>query len=210
MKFLPASLWSFLRWNLGDPKKLFFIVLNRFFQWAIEGEPGVVAADSEESAGTKVNWMKVQFPQHVSFSCPHFHSQRLRTDHQSKGALCVQMDFTWTFETTTKCNNINHVWSHFYNILVVLKYYRHTWANIDTDISRCIKVVFLASLGIFMLLQMSVSKILAHRHLWYFKTTKILWKMTSIMIYVDEFGVGLKFPYKIHLNTQWPCLAINW
>ena len=23
-------------------------------------------------------------------------------------ALCVQMDFTRTFETTTKCNNINH------------------------------------------------------------------------------------------------------
>ena len=26
-----------------------------------------------------------------------------------------------TFETTTKCNNINHVWSNFYKILVVLK-----------------------------------------------------------------------------------------
>ena len=25
-------------------------------------------------------------------------------------ALCVQMDFTRTFETTTKCNNINNVW----------------------------------------------------------------------------------------------------
>ena len=35
-------------------------------------------------------------------------------------ALCVQMDFTQTFQTTTKCNNINHVWSHFYKILVVL------------------------------------------------------------------------------------------
>ena len=30
--------------------------------------------------------------------------------------------------------------------------------------------------GIFMLLQLSVSKILAHRRLWYFKTTKILQK----------------------------------
>ena len=150
-------------------------MLNRFFQWAIEGEPGVVAADSEESAGTKVNWMKVQFPQHVSFSCPHFHSQRLRTDHQSKGALCVQMDFTWTFE----CNNINHVWSQYYKFLVVLKYHRRPWVNIfDTDISRCIntyiKVVYLAFLGIFMLLKMSVSKIMAHGHLWCFKTTKIL------------------------------------
>ena len=25
------------------------------------------------------------------------------------GALCVQMDFTQTFQTTTKCNNMNHV-----------------------------------------------------------------------------------------------------
>ena len=24
------------------------------------------------------------------------------------GCMCVQMDFTWTFQTTTKCNNINH------------------------------------------------------------------------------------------------------
>ena len=91
------------------------------------------------------------------------------------------MDFTRTFETTTKCNNINHVWSHFYKILVVLKYHRHLWANIfDTDISRCIntyiKVVYLAFFGMFMLLQISVSKILTHRHLCYFKATKILQK----------------------------------
>ena len=33
----------------------------------------------------------------------------------------------------------NHVWSHFYKILVVLKWHRCLWANIfDTDISRCI------------------------------------------------------------------------
>ena len=25
------------------------------------------------------------------------------------GALCVQIDFTRTFQTTTKCNDINHV-----------------------------------------------------------------------------------------------------
>ena len=53
--------------------------------------------------------------------------------------LCVQMDFTRTFETTTRCNNINNVWSHFYQILVVLKYHRRLWANnFDTDISKCI------------------------------------------------------------------------
>ena len=51
-------------------------------------------------------------------------------------AQCVQMDFTRTFQANTKCNNINHVWSHFYKILVVLKYHRRLWANIfDTDIS---------------------------------------------------------------------------
>ena len=68
-------------------------------------------------------------------------------------ALCVQMVFTRTFETTTKCNNLNHVWSNFYKILVVLKCNR--WANIfDTDISRCIntyiKVVYLAFLGYYL------------------------------------------------------------
>ena len=82
--------------------------------------------------------------------------------------LCAQMDFTQTFQTKTKCNKINHVCSYFYKILVVLKYHRCLWANIfDTDINRCIntyiKVVYLAFLGTFMFLQMSVSKILAHR-----------------------------------------------
>jgi hypothetical protein len=55
--------------------------------------------------------------------------------------MCVQMDFTQTFEANTKCNNINHVWSHFYKILVVLKYRRRPWANIfDTDICRSINI----------------------------------------------------------------------
>ena len=36
--------------------------------------------------------------------------------------LCIQMDFKRTFQTNTKCNNINHVWSHFCKILVLLKY----------------------------------------------------------------------------------------
>ena len=59
----------------------------------------------------------------------------------STGTLCVQMDFMRTFKTTTKCNTINHVWSHFYKILVVWKYHRRLWVNIfDTDISRCINI----------------------------------------------------------------------
>ena len=95
-----------------------------------------------------------------------------------KRALCVQMDFTRTFEANPKCNNIRYVWSHFYQILVVLKYHRGLWNNIfDTGIFRCInthiKGVYLAFFGIFMLLEMSVSKILFHRRLWYFRTTKI-------------------------------------
>ena len=77
-------------------------------------------------------------------------------------ALCVQMDFTRTFEANTKCNNIKYVWSHFYQILVVLKYHRRLWNNIfDTDIFRCIntniKGVYLAIFGIFVLLEMSLS-----------------------------------------------------
>ena len=71
---------------------------------------------------------------------------------------------------------------HFNIFFVILKYHRCLWANIfDTDIYRCIntyiKVVYWAFLGIFMLLQMSVSKILADRRLWYFKTTKNLQKL---------------------------------
>ena len=93
-------------------------------------------------------------------------------------ALCVQMDFTRTFEANTKCNNNKYVWSQFYQILVVLKYHRRLWNNIfDTDILTCInthiKGVNLAFLGIFMLLEMCVSKILYRRRLWYFRTTKI-------------------------------------
>ena len=57
------------------------------------------------------------------------------------GGLCVQMDFTRTFQTTTKCNNINHVWSHFYKSLVFLKYHIRLWANIfDIDICRSINI----------------------------------------------------------------------
>ena len=52
-------------------------------------------------------------------------------------------------------------------------------------------------------LEMSVSKILAHSHLWCFKTTKIFIEMTSNMIYIVAFGGGLKCPRKIPLNTQW-------
>ena len=55
--------------------------------------------------------------------------------------LCVQMDFTRTFEANAKCNNINYVWSHFYQILVVLKYHGRLSNNsFDNDISRRINI----------------------------------------------------------------------
>ena len=87
--------------------------------------------------------------------------------------LCVQMDFTRTYLANNTYNNINHVCRYFYTILVVLKYHRRLWENIfDKNISRCIntyiKVLYLAFFWIFMLLKMSVSKILSHRRLWYF------------------------------------------
>ena len=121
--------------------------------------------------------MIYRFYYYPSPTLANFCQWRVKND----SALCVQMDFTRTFQTNTKCNNINHVCSHFYNFFVILKYHRCLWANIfDTDIYRCIniyiKVVYWAFLGIFMLLQMSVSKILADRCLWYFKTTKNLQK----------------------------------
>ena len=87
------------------------------------------------------------------------------------GGHCVQMDFMWTFGANTKCNNIN------YQILVVLKYHRRLWYSIfDTDISRSIsipkKAKYTPLMWEFMHLKMSVSKILFHRRLWYFRTTK--------------------------------------
>ena len=109
----------------------------------------------------------------------YFYSLFYNAKNWGPGALCVQMDFTQTFQTNTKCDNINHVWSHVYKLLVVLKYHRSLWVNIfDTDISRCIHtyiiLVYLTLFGVVMLLQMSVSKILTHMRLWYFKTTKSL------------------------------------
>ena len=55
--------------------------------------------------------------------------------------VVFKIDFTRPFLTTNKCNNINHVRSHFHKILVVLKYHRRLWANIfDTDICRSINI----------------------------------------------------------------------
>ena len=69
------------------------------------------------------------------------------------------MDFTRTFEANTNCNNIDYVWSHFYQILAVLMWHRCLWNNIfDTYIFRCIntyiKLVYSAFFGMYMLLQM--------------------------------------------------------
>ena len=57
---------------------------------------------------------------------------------------------------------------------------------------------------------MSVSKILAHRHLWYFKTTyQDFIEMTSNMIYSVALAAGLKCPHKLHLNSQCPPLIVH-
>ena len=102
----------------------------------------------------------------------------IRVVEFSSGALCVQMDFTRTFEANAKCNNINYVWIHFYQTLVVLMYHRRLWNNnFDTDISRSInipkKAKYAPLMWVLMHLKMSVSKILFHRRLWHFRTTKI-------------------------------------
>ena len=34
------------------------------------------------------------------------------------GALYVEMDFMRTFQASTKCNNVNSVWSYVYQLLV--------------------------------------------------------------------------------------------
>ena len=58
-----------------------------------------------------------------------------------QGALCIQMDFTQTFQTNDECNKINHVWSHFCKSLVVLKYHNSLWTNIfDTHICMSINI----------------------------------------------------------------------
>jgi hypothetical protein len=99
------------------------------------------------------------------------------------------------------------VWSHFYQIWLWSIIDAYEQISFDTDISRCkntyIKGVCLAFFGIFMFLEMSVSKILALRRLWYRKTTKIWEKwLQTWFTYIVGFGVGFKCPRKIHLSTQ--------
>ena len=111
------------------------------------------------------------------------------------------MDFTRTFDANTKCNNINYVWSHFFQILVVLKLHRSLWKNIfDTDISRSKNIPkdakYTPLMLVFMHLKMSVSKILFHRRIWYFRTTKIwkkwLQKYLSLLHLVLALNVRIK------------------
>ena len=59
--------------------------------------------------------------------------------------------------------------------------------------------------GIVMLLKMSMSKILAHKYAsMVFQNYQNFTEMTSSMIYVVAFGVGLKCPHQMHWNTQCP------
>ena len=125
----------------------------------------------------------------------------------SPQALCFQMDFTRTVEANAKCNNINHVWSHFCKILVVLKYHRRPWANIsDRDICRSINIPNIAkyttiNVGIYA----SRNVCIKHNDSRAFTVLQNYQKFiasTSNMIHIDALGVGFKCPCKIHLNTQ--------
>ena len=49
-------------------------------------------------------------------------NSRFASEFNPSPPRCVQMDFMRTFQTNAKCNNINHVWSQFYKILVVLNW----------------------------------------------------------------------------------------
>ena len=141
--------------------------------------------------------MTYRFYYYPSPTLANFCQWRVKND----SALCVQMDFTRTFQTNTKCNNINHVWSHFYKVLVVLK--SMISSIFDKDTSRCIntnvKVVYLAFSGIFMFLQMFVSKILAHRHLWYFRTAKLLQKILLTWFVLFH----LVLVWNVHVKYIW-------
>ena len=149
---------------------VFCYLVNKSLKISLECAPPVINFQREER--TKANAALIL--QCGAISLQDFWRQWNR----NTGALCVQMDFMRTFEANTKCNNINYVWSHFYQILVVLKYHRRLWNSIfDADISRriiiLIKAKYTPLMWVFMHLKMSVSKILFHRRLWYFRTTKI-------------------------------------
>ena len=49
--------------------------------------------------------------------------------------MCVKMDFTQTFQASTKCNDVNSVWSHLYQVLVVLKHRKHIHLRISPNIT---------------------------------------------------------------------------
>ena len=121
--------------------------------------------------------------------------------------LCVQMDFTRTFEANSKCNNINYVWSHFYQILVVLKYHRRLCNNIfDTDIFRCIKTPTLKLYIWHFLGYLCSYKCLCQRY-WLIGTVVLqnnqnIIEMTSNVIYIVAFVGGLKCLCIIHLTTH--------
>ena len=121
--------------------------------------------------------------------------------------LCVQMDFTRTFQANAKCNNINHVWSQFYKILVVLKYHRRPLINIfDTDICRSINIpkkgqIYHFNVGFYASKNVYVKDIGSRASMVlqnYQKLIEITWNM----IYIVALGGGFKYPRKIHLNTQ--------
>ena len=63
-------------------------------------------------------------------------------------------------------------------------------------------MVYFSFFGIFVLLQVSVKDIGSGASM-VLQNYKNFVEMTSNMIYIVALGIGLKYPSKIHLNTQW-------
>ena len=97
---------------------------------------GCNAASCVNQKSFKLCWRRNQFPQYEELCNAIMQGGRKVWKSLGPGGTVMR-----TFQTNIKCNNINHVWSHFYEILVVLKYHRRLWGNIfDTDICRSINI----------------------------------------------------------------------
>ena len=79
---------------------------------------GCNAASCVNQKSFKLCWRRNQFPQFEELCNAIMQGGRKVWKSLGPGGTVMR-----TFQTNIKCNNINHVRSHFYEILVVLKYY---------------------------------------------------------------------------------------
>ena len=63
----------------------------------------------EEASKEKGRIEAGEATQRPSIPRPALNMTRLSVPGRERGTQCVQMDFTRTFQTNDKCNNINHV-----------------------------------------------------------------------------------------------------